>query len=95
MNAVERVDACNRRLSQVESGICSHCGKKFSKPCEHNPLFDLTGSSIYGYLPLGESLICANCIHEFGDLSNIIIIGEETKGVYIDTINWVVLDTIN
>lgn len=97
MNAVERFDGFNRCLSQVESGICSHCGKKFSKPCEHNPLFDLTGSSIYGYLPLGESLICANCIdqldHQFGDLFH--ISGEETKGVYIDTINWVVIDTIN
>lgn len=97
MNAVERVDACNRRLSQVESGICSHCGKKFYKPSERNLLFHLTGPSISGYLPFGGSLICANCIdqldHQFGDLFH--ISGEETRGEFIDTITWVVIDTIN
>ena len=81
MNAVvERFNAFNRRLRPVKSGICSHCGKVFSKPSERNPLFHLTGPSISGYLPLGESLMCANCIgeldHECGDLSNILIIGE-------------------
>ena len=99
MNAVERVDAFNRRLIPVESGMCSYCGKEFCEPSEHNLLFDVTSSSISGYLPLSESLMCANCIdqldHEFRDLSDIRIIGEETRGVYIDTINWVVLDTIN
>ncbi len=95
MNAVERVDACNRRLSQVESGICSHCGKKFYKPSERNLLFHLTGPSISGDLPFGGSLICANCIldREFGDLSY--ISGEQTRGEFIDTITWVVIDTIN
>ena len=90
VNAFERVDAFNRCLSQVESGICSHCGEEFFEPSEHNPLFDLTGSSISGYLPLGESLMCANCIneldHEFSDLSD--IIGEQTIDEYIDTTNW-------
>lgn len=100
MNAVvESFNAFNRRLRPVKSGICSHCGKEFFKPNECNPLFHLTDPSISGDSPFGGSLICANCIHELdhecGDLSNILIIGEETKGVYIDTINWVVLDTIN
>ena len=100
MNAVvERFNAFNRRLRPVKSGICSHCGKEFFKPSERNLLFHLTGPSISGYLPLGGSLICANCIdqldHQFGDLFH--ISGEETKGVYIYiyTINWVVIDTIN
>lgn len=90
MNAVERVDACNRRLSQVESGICSHCREEFFEPSERNPLFDLTGSSISGNFPLGESLMCANCIdeldRELSDLSH--ITGEQIKDDYIDTINW-------
>lgn len=90
MNAVERVDDFDRRLRPVESGICSHCGKKFFKPSEQNPLFDLRGSSISGYLPLGESLMCANCIdeldRELSDLSH--ITGEQIKDDYIDTINW-------
>ena len=91
MNAVvERFNAFNRRLRPVKSGICSHCGKVFSKPSERNPLFHLTGD-----LPFGGSLICANCIldREFGDLSY--ISGEQTRGEFIDTINWVVIDTIN
>lgn len=92
MNAVERVDAFNRCLIPVESGMCSYCGAEFFEPSERNPLFDLTSSSISGYLPLGESLMCANCIHELGhecgDLSDIIIIGEETRGEFIDTITW-------
>lgn len=95
MNAVERVDAFNRRLIPVESGMCSYCGKEFCEPSEHNLLFDVTSSSISGYLPLSESLMCANCIldREFGDLSY--ISGEQTRGEFIDTINWVVIDTIN
>lgn len=92
MNAVERVDAFNRRLSQVKSGICSHCRKEFFKPNECNPLFHLTDPSISGDSPFGGSLICANCIdqldHEFRDLSNIPIIGEQTSGVYIDIVNY-------
>ena len=64
MDAFERVDAFNRCLGQVESGICSHCGEEFFEPSERNPLFDLRGSSISGYLPLGESLMCADCINE-------------------------------
>ena len=90
MNAVERVDALNRRLRPVKSGSCSHCGKEFCEPSERNPLFDLTGSSISGDLPFGGSLICANCIdqldHQFGDLFH--ISGEETKGEFINTITW-------
>ena len=93
MNAVvERFNAFNRRLRPVKSGICSHCGKVFSKPSEHNPLFHLTDPSISGDSPFGGSLICANCIdkldHEFRDLSNIPIIGEQTSGVYIDIVNY-------
>lgn len=90
MNAVERVDAFNRCLSQVESGSCSHCGKEFFKPSERNPLFHLTDPSISGDSPFGGSLMCANCIneldHEFSDLSD--IIGEQTIDEYIDTTNW-------
>ena len=90
MDAFERVDAFNRCLGQVEFGICSHCREEFFKPSERNPLFDLRGSFISGYLPLGESLMCANCIDEldraFSDLSH--ITGEQTKDDYIDTINW-------
>ena len=89
MNAVERVDAFNRRLSQVKSGICSHCGKEFFKPNECNPLFHLTGSSISGDLPFGGSLICANCIdqldYQFGDLFH--ISGEETSD-FIDIVHY-------
>ena len=93
MNAVvERFNAFNRRLKPVKSGICSHCGKEFCEPSERNPLFDLTGSSISGDLPFDGSLICANCIdqldHQFGDLSDIPIIGEQTSGVYIDIVNY-------
>ena len=95
MNAVKRFDAFNRCLIPVESGSCSHCGKEFCEPSERNPLFHLTGPSISGDLPFGGSLICANCIldREFGDLSY--ISGEQTRGEFIDTINWVVIDTIN
>ena len=89
MNAFERVDAFNRCLSQVEGGICSHCGEEFFEPSEHNPLFDLTGSSISGDLPFGGSLICANCIdqldHQFGDLFH--ISGEETSD-FIDIVHY-------
>ncbi|MBB1554667.1 hypothetical protein HG442_004665 [Candidatus Gracilibacteria bacterium] len=86
MDAFERVDAFNRCLGQVESGICSHCGEEFFEPSERNPLFDLRGSSISGYLLLGESLMCANCIdeldHEFADTSN--ITGEESLDDWLD-----------
>ena len=89
MNAFERVDAFNRCLSQVESGICSHCGEEFFEPSERNPLFDLTDPSISGDSPFGGSLICANCIdeldHEFSDLSD--IIGEQTSD-FIDIVHY-------
>ncbi len=86
MNAVERVDAFNRCLSQVESGSCSHCGKEFFKPSERNPLFHLTDPSISGDSPFGGSLMCADCIneldHEFADTSN--ITGEESLDDWLD-----------
>lgn len=89
MNAVERVDAFNRRLIPVESGMCSYCGKEFCEPSEHNLLFDVTSSSISGDLPFGGSLICANCIdqldHQFGDLFH--ISGEETSD-FIDIVHY-------
>ena len=89
MNAVERVDAFNRRLSQVKSGICSHCGNEFFKPNECNPLFHLTDPSISGDSPFGGSLMCANCIdqldHQFGDLFH--ISGEETSD-FIDIVHY-------
>lgn len=91
MNAVvERFNAFNRRLRPVKSGICSHCGKEFFEPSEHNPLFHLMDSSISADLPFGGSLICANCIdevdREFGDLFH--ISGEQTRGEFINTITW-------
>ena len=89
MNAVERVDAFNRRLIPVESGMCSYCGKEFCEPSEHNLLFDVTSSAISGDLPFGGSLICANCIdqldHQFGDLFH--ISGEETSD-FIDIVHY-------
>lgn len=89
MNAVERVDAFNRRLIPVESGMCSYCGKEFCEPSECNPLFHLTDPSISGDSPFGGSLMCANCIdqldHQFGDLFH--ISGEETSD-FIDIVHY-------